>query len=179
MKWNTPEYLYKNIDSFYKKVKPLMSDLHPYVVPVEFYIYKTDWIVIPYNNELSTVSEDGFTVYKDGKYNIFMRDSDEIYHKRTRFTMAHEIGHIVLNHHKILGGNLLTLNPSVKNYVEFQANVFAENTLMPVDLILDIKDKSPKNLSEKFNVSRKMAEVRMAHFDRDFKIMYDMKLINL
>ena len=178
MQWDTPEYLSKNIDSFYKEVKPLISDLHPYVVPVEFYIYQTDWTVIPYNNELSTVSEDGFTVYKDGKYNIFMRDSDEVYHKRSRFTMAHEIGHIVLNHHKILGGNLLTLNSSVKNYVEFQANVFAENILMPVDLILDIKDKTSENLSEKFNVSKKMAEVRMAHFERDLRMLENFDLLN-
>lgn len=179
MNWNTAGYLYKNIYRFYQKVKPLMSDTHPFVVPVEFYVYQTDWVVIPYDDRLKDVSEDGFTVYKDGKYSIFMRDYDERYRRRSRFTMAHEIGHIVLDHHRLLGGDLLTLNPNLKNYVEFQANTFAENILMPVELILNIKDKSIENLSEKFNVSQSMAEVRMAHFDRDFRVMYDMKLINL
>lgn len=179
LNWNSAQYLYDKINNFYKELKPLISDTYPHVIPVEYYIYKTDWIVIPYKNELKNVSEDGFTVYKDGKYNIFMRNCEDMLHQRTRFTMAHEIGHIILDHHKILGGNLLTMDPKVKNYVEFQANTFAENILMPVEHILDIRDKSINNLSKEFNVSKKMAQVRMAHFNRDFRIMYDMKLINL
>lgn len=177
MNWNTAQYLYGKINEFYKKLEPLISDMHPHVIPVEYYIYKTNWAIIPYNNELSGVSEDGFTVYKDGKYNIFMRNREDVLHQRTRFTMAHEIGHIILDHHKILGGNLLTMDPKVKNYVEFQANTFAENILMPVEHILDIKDKSINNLSKEFNVSKKMAQVRMAHLNRDFKVMYQLGLL--
>ncbi|MFR9278553.1 MAG: ImmA/IrrE family metallo-endopeptidase [Ezakiella coagulans] len=171
MNWNTAQYLYGKIDEFYTKLEPLISDTYPHVIPVEYYIYKTDWIVIPYKSELKGVSEDGFTVYKDGKYNIFMRDSADRTRQRSRFTMAHEIGHIILDHHKILGGNLLTLNPKVKNYVEFQANTFAENILMPIPHILKIDDKSITNLSKEFNVSKKMVEVRLMHIQRDYNVM--------
>lgn len=177
MNWNTAQYLYGKINEFYTKVEPLISDTHPNVIPVEYYIYKTDWIVIPYKSELKNVSEDGFTVYKDGKYNIFMRDSNDRTHQRSRFTMAHEIGHIILDHHKILGGNLLTLNPKVKNYAEFQANTFAENILMPIPHILKIDDKSVTNLSKEFNVSKKMVEVRMMHIQRDYSIMHQLGLL--
>lgn len=178
MNWNTVKYLYSKTYDFINKVKPLISENYPFIVPVEFYVYKTNWKVIPYDDKkLIEVSKDGFTVLKDGTYNIFIRNYDDKYKKRMRFTMAHEIGHIVLDHHQILGGNLLTLDPRVKDYVEFQANVFAENVLMPVDLVLNIKDKSIENLSKKFNVSQKMAEVRMSHFDRDFKFLYEMKYI--
>lgn len=103
MNWNSNYYLYTTINNFYKRaIIPNISNENPNVTPLETYVQKTRWKLFIYNDEkLKEVSKDGFTIYKDGQYNIFISKLENK-SKRNRFTLAHEVGHIVLNHHKIL-----------------------------------------------------------------------------
>lgn len=168
MNWNSNYYLYTTINNFYKRAMiPNINKDNPNVAPLENYIQKTRWKLIIYDDEkLKEVSKDGFTIYKDGNYNIFISKL-ESKTKRNRFTLAHEVGHIVLNHHKLLKNNLIRFNENAKNIFEKQANIFAENILMPVHLVDKFKYEDDDALSRIFEVSKSMIIVRKSHLDRD------------
>lgn len=168
MNWNSNYYLYTTINNFYKRAMiPNINEEFQNVAPLETYVQKTDWKVIAYDNEkLREVSKDGFTIYKGGQYNIFI-SKPEIKSKRNRFTLAHEVGHIVLNHHKLLKNNLIKFDGKTKDIFEMQANVFAENILMPVHLVSKFQYEDVENLARIFEVSKAMAKVRKAHLERD------------
>ena len=168
MNWNSNYYLYTTINNFYNRAMiPNINKDNPNVAPLENYIQKTRWKLIIYDDEkLKEVSKDGFTIYKDGNYNIFISKLENKT-KRNRFTLAHEVGHIVLNHHKLLKNNLIKFNENAKNIFEKQANIFAENILMPVHLVDKFKYEDDDALSRIFEVSKSMIIVRKSHLDRD------------
>ncbi len=168
MNWNSNYYLYTTINNFYRRAMvPNISNENSNVAPLETYIQKTRWNLIIYDDEkLKEVSKDGFTIYKDGNYNIFISKLENKT-KRNRFTLAHEVGHIVLNHHKLLKHDLIKFNENTKNIFERQANIFAENILMPVHLVKKFIYEDAKTLSTIFEVSKSMAEIRMSHLDKD------------
>lgn len=100
---------------------------------------------------------------------------------RQRFTIAHEIGHLVLHKHLItesvhvdkafpvlMRGVTSALGTDA---VEIEANAFASQLLIPQLLLdqvklagsFDIDDDSPmEELAKKFRVSRKVVEFRLA-----------------
>lgn len=82
---------------------------------------------------------------------------------RDRFTMAHELGHLIFH-----GGNYLArldpksmYEPTHKKYEdsEWQANTFASELLMPVRVAKQCS--SPKELAERCGVSQDAARVRL------------------
>lgn len=79
---------------------------------------------------------------------------------RDRFTMCHELGHLVL--HK--GVSFSRIDPSnpPKIYMnsEWQADIFASHLLMPEELIAD--DATAYNLMTNFGVSYEAANARLA-----------------
>lgn len=100
---------------------------------------------------------------------------------RQRFTIAHEIGHLILHKHLItesvhvdkafpvlMRGVTSALGTDT---VEIDANAFASQLLIPTSLLgqiklpgsFDIDDDSPmEELAKKFRVSRKVVEFRLA-----------------
>lgn len=105
---------------------------------------------------------------------------------RQRFTIAHEIGHMVMHMH-ILEGNVhidkgfgVQLNRDKRSalgedLLEIQANRFAAELLMPTEMIkreikntyIDIEsvDESIKQLAEKYNVSQQAMSIKLFKFD--------------
>ena len=90
---------------------------------------------------------------------------------RARFTLAHEIGHVILHarylRHRLLdGGNILKLNrgdiPAFRD-PECQANAFAASFLMPTHHVDRMVQEGADILSlvETFEVSWESAEYRM------------------
>lgn len=73
--------------------------------------------------------EDGFIMYKPerNKYKIVIDYSGKSFRKR--FTLAHEIGHIILKHFEQFDVNSLT--DTEKEILDIEANVFAGELLMP------------------------------------------------
>ncbi|HBF5908433.1 ImmA/IrrE family metallo-endopeptidase [Clostridioides difficile] len=78
---------------------------------------------------------------------------------RDRFTMAHELGHFLLHNPK----NVILARTKSKTKIyedaEWQADTFAAELLMPIDMITDEDDID--SISRKFGVSAKAAEVRL------------------
>ena len=120
--------------------------------------------------DMLEVSEDGFSaVRSDGFYIFYNPDKLET---RLNFTLAHELGHLSLSHHKLLNSKILAHGGS--SIIERQANIFAHNILMPVERTIDYLDiKTIVELAEIFNVSPAMVSTRLKY------ISYDRKCLNI
>ena len=92
--------------------------------------------------------------------------SEETYHfacqddGRARFTVIHELGHLVLAHartfHRDTGRRIEAYEDS-----EWQANTFAAEFLMPVNDIQERGLRTPQQLMLEYQVSAMAAEVRV------------------
>jgi Zn-dependent peptidase ImmA (M78 family)/transcriptional regulator with XRE-family HTH domain len=92
---------------------------------------------------------DGLSAFFDERPIILIKDSANYF--RSRFDLAHELGHLVLHRH--IGQEELDASPSLLNTVEKQAHQFASFFLMPetgflpealhtdIDALLELKDK--------------------------------------
>lgn len=81
---------------------------------------------------------------------------------RDRFTIAHEIGHIIL-HRDEMGAMARKADTSTKVYCnsEWQANEFAGFLLIPNTFLLENREVNAQNLSDRFGVSAQCAEIRI------------------
>lgn len=168
MKWTSNEYLYTSIDNF------LINNNINDTVDLKNICKKYDWALLPYDyrymDKLYEISPDGFTANQNGKYYIMYTLISSIQgNHRQRFTIAHEIGHIVLNHHKYIDNNILRCyNSPYKPIWEKQADIFAQNLLMPTYKTRELKDKMTiEELAKHFKVSRTMAMVRLQKLRED------------
>ncbi len=75
-----------------------------------------------------------------------------------RFTIAHELGHILLKH---------KADKAYSEYQEEQANVFASRLLAPMIIINDLAPNSAEELSDLFGLSLESATIR---YNRYIKI---------
>lgn len=106
-------------------------------------------------------SEDGFFVSRGNFFVIYFNDKRPL--RRIRFTLAHEFAHYILGH---------TDESSVN---ETEANWFARNLLCNIYESVKICSLSTSfestisNLSNYFNVSLEMAEVRLNQIENDFR----------
>ena len=103
-------------------------------------------------------NEDGYSRLIDKKQVIYYNDKKPIY--RTRFTLAHELGHCLLGHLDF--GETLHRNTEndVSDTREQQANVFARDLLMPATVLHSLNICSADDISNICNVSMQSAEIR-------------------
>lgn len=101
-------------------------------------------------NDLIKKYPDGFTEIIDDK--IFICYNQQNNKQRNRFTICHEIGHIVLKH--LYKGQKL----------EKEANMFAARILMPMLLIKELNIQSPEELAKICDVSIDAAKYRLNRF---------------
>lgn len=140
------------------------------------------WHLIPYSKygkdilSLIKISNEGFSVF-DGKryyimYNPYLGNDG-----RTNFTIAHEIGHIVLDHHRETNQQILMYNGS--SYIENQANIFARNILMPAKTTYELMGiKTINELADIFEVSPEMTKIRIQYLKTDLKYYKKLKEVN-
>lgn len=109
-------------------------------------------------------------------YVIYYNDTLSI--ELCRFTIAHELGHIFLDHHKKAGIAILPCTSASKDdYKGFEkeANAFGRNLLSPAPLALAvIKDDSEYyekclDLQNAFWISEKASSVRLDYINRDLR----------
>lgn len=91
-----------------------------------------------------------------------IRNSDALV--RQRFSLAHELGHFVLNHGSAFRDNSASFNTNNCDYKEVEANQFAIEILMPkTELIYATKHTlSIRKLAHQFYVSGIAMELRLA-----------------
>lgn len=97
-------------------------------------------------------TNDGFTFDNV----IFYNDSQPM--ERQRFTVAHELGHILLHN----GNGMYNREPSVNdNPIEQEANVFASRLLAPACVLWGLGVTTAQQISNLCNISMQSAEFRM------------------
>ena len=112
------------------------------------------------SDQLHTENEDGYSTKLNGRFIIYYNDLKP--KTRTRFTIAHELGHCLLGH---VMDNAYTcrINTEADTYTdpkEIQANVFARDLLMPATVLHSLNVRSPEDIMDICNVSRQSAEIR-------------------
>lgn len=106
-----------------------------------------------------TKQTDGFCLYSGGRYYIFYDDT--MPHTRQRFTVAHEIGHIMLGH--IGDGQCTRINrePAADDAPEeTQANQFAARILAPAWVLHSIHALTPAEIADACEISITAASFR-------------------
>ncbi|MBB5144180.1 ImmA/IrrE family metallo-endopeptidase [Desulfovibrio intestinalis] len=113
------------------------------------------------NIELQYAEQGEHTSQKDGKLTITLPLNTS--RVRDNFTMAHELGHIFLEHPLNEDGVIHRSGVSTKEEVE--ANLFAAEFLMPKEQFIEAAKKynyDEKQLSNEFEVSKTASLVRMS-----------------
>ena len=140
-------------DELFESVKIIIANIiEDYDIKYPLDIYelagKMEFEVVPYSSfgDLSELlykrSEDGFSMYHNKKLKWFIYYNEKIEPKeRIKFTIAHEIGHILL-----------------KTEDEKLANFFAGYLLAPVPLIIDKKFYSKEKVMDFFKVGFRCAK---------------------
>jgi len=118
-------------------------------------------------------SIDGCAVYTPikNKYLVFYNDLDSIIYSplRQRWTLAHELGHIALNHHIISNNTTLFRNEiSDEEYkwMESEANYFASMLLSPNILLRELDIRSYRDISNICALSNEASNNRFISFKK-------------
>jgi len=107
----------------------------------------------------------GFTCYnkKKNKYKMFLDEgTGEKCLERIIFTMAHELGHIVLGHF----GSYDNSTHITNRKLEYEANIFADELLMPTSPIMKNK-MTPEQICKVYLVSESAAKNKIKYIQRN------------
>ena len=137
---------------------------------MESFFSSLDIPLIPYGRkweDLIEISKDGFSFFDRGEYAIFI--NEKIPATRQKFTIAHEIGHIYLGHHKALRAQALsyTSPEDAQKRWETEANIFARNILIPVDAAKRWKGRTNIEKATIFGISEEAVRLRYLYLERD------------
>lgn len=111
---------------------------------------------------------DGFVTKIGGKKAIYLNEQKGTTQRR-RFTLAHELGHIVLDH---------PINPIIyrnseiddgQKPEEVQANIFARDLLMPAGVLAALHVTTVDEIIRICNVSRISAQIRLERLTELYK----------
>lgn len=95
---------------------------------------------------------------KQGKWTIIFDDFEII--GRVRFTIAHELGHILLNHELEEGFGHFRKISEGKTATETQADEFAARLLAPACVLRGLEAYTTEEIAKICGISRKAAEYR-------------------
>jgi Zn-dependent peptidase ImmA (M78 family) len=102
-------------------------------------------------------SEEGCCLYYESLDEYLILYNDKIPNKgRKRWTLAHELGHYVMNHNKVSNNSSLARSSlSEEEYTEFEseANCFARELLAPPPVLNELNLISPSNISSICDIS--------------------------
>lgn len=120
-------------------------------------------------DDLLSISQDGFSMLYHGRYRVWF-NQDITSPDRVRFTLAHELGHILLKHHAECPPRE---GISVFSQVyEEQANVFAANLLSPSPIMNLLRNDG--DLSRRlFGLSLEAWTIRRSEWRYDLSLLSD------
>lgn len=103
-----------------------------------------------------------FSIKKNGEYFIFAYISSN--QGRDRWSVAHELGHIVLGHYELYPVDTIMydrLTDRERYILDREADIFTEELLMPAEWIMKYTLKDTK-LRELFKVSKEAMSIRLS-----------------
>ncbi|NQD97637.1 ImmA/IrrE family metallo-endopeptidase [Staphylococcus xylosus] len=103
-------------------------------------------------------SKEAFHIKKGNKKVIIYNSLKQ--HRRIRFSLAHEYGHVVLNHKGKTLNDEFSSQP-VYSKEEYEADTFASCLLFPLHKRLEFKNKSSYEIANAFDISFRAVGVSM------------------
>lgn len=155
-------------------------------------IKKFKWGLLTYeqlaNNNNCTVEDiceclgtDGYSIYNGNNYTIAYNNTIKS-QGRINFTLMHEIGHIILQHHKDFDvTEVLEDNFTKSEYkiLENEANCFARNVLAPAPLAVELRFLSTfLSIPYYFNITMSATTVRYSFLKNDLYYLTDNQIEN-
>nr|DAD79175.1 MAG TPA: IrrE protein [Siphoviridae sp. ctKvA22] len=104
-------------------------------------------------------SGDGFIVNRNKRKQIFINDKIKN-RPRRRFTLAHELGHAIMNHNTDTIHYRNSEFDNESNPFELQANVFARDILMPATVLAALDIHTPEEIMALCDISYQSAKIR-------------------
>lgn len=137
-----------NITSLPVKISSICKSMHIKIISYEEGRKDID----NFDTFVNSENNDGFTYHNIIFYNR------ECHISRQRFTVAHELGHILLHN----GNGIYNREPNDNdNPIEQEANVFASRILAPACVLWGLGITTAQQISEMCNISMQSAEFRM------------------
>ena len=162
---------YKDYQTARNAAWQILIDCHVDILPVDIraicrrlgcklYSYDAGWkLIAAFRLQEQTEKADGFTVlYRDVPYIFY---SNSVPETRQRFTIAHEIGHIVLGHVGEGKYTIMNREPAPGDSAdETQANQFAARILAPACVLNALDAVEVEQISLRGCVSHQASEFR-------------------
>lgn len=132
-------------------------------INLEELIVKNKWYLVSYNEIKQYGYLDDEIIKNDWGLSVFINNSYLILYDDTlsegakRFTIAHEIGHIFLNH---FSGDVKS------DSIETQASMFAARLLMPMCVLYECKIDTVEELENLCSVSKVAAQYRFERLQK-------------
>lgn len=157
----------RRYDEIKEEITELYEDYNVCSLPIDCFSLarRMNITLVPYStltgNRLITaykISSDGFHTLLERKSDgmliwvIFYNDSN--CWERQRFTIMHEIGHIVLDHHE------------ESDLAEAEANFFAKYSLAPPPLVHELEIEDYYDMAVKFDLSLTCAMYCMSYYHK-------------
>ncbi|MEB6060815.1 ImmA/IrrE family metallo-endopeptidase [Staphylococcus pseudoxylosus] len=108
-------------------------------------------------------SKEAFHIKKGNKKVIIYNSLKQ--HRRIRFSLAHEYGHVVLNHKGKTLNDEFSSQP-VYSKKEYEADTFASCLLFPLHKRLEFKNKSSYEIANAFDISFRAVGVSMSIIEK-------------
>ena len=129
---------------------------------------------ISYNELIiNAETKDSYAVYQKstGRFCIYYNDIDVyiISSNRVRWNLAHELGHVILNHHITAGVETLYrigIDDASYNYFEKEADYFAQLILVPHVVLYAFKVKSATQIKHLCKISGPASERRFREYSK-------------
>ncbi|CAM3684766.1 ImmA/IrrE family metallo-endopeptidase [Marinicrinis lubricantis] len=144
-------------------------------IPIDAYIQSHNWEI----RREELFGPDGYMLKiskkKRSKFFIFLATdpdpeatyNEDIIQKRQFFTLAHELGHILLHGQYLV--NSQAIPASMNSVMEVEANWFASRLLMPNYVFQHVVDLVPEELAAKCGVNKSAAEIRLNHLSPNMR----------
>lgn len=111
-------------------------------------------------------NESGTTYFINDKIYIIYRDSESI--QRCRFTIAHELGHILLGH-ELVGDKHFRKFNTLKTEIEIEADIFASRLLAPACVLWGLNLHTAEEIAKACNISKASAQARADRMETLYK----------
>jgi len=111
-------------------------------------------------------SESGSTYFINDKISIIYRDSESP--QRCRFTIAHELGHILLGH-ELIGDRYSRKFNTARTQIESEADIFASRLLAPACVLWGLGLHTADEIARVCNISMSAARIRSERMEILYK----------
>ena len=111
-------------------------------------------------------SENGASILYEKECFIVIDDENTV--QRCRFTIAHELGHILLGHPTRNGYHARTID-KVRPQIESEADMFASRLLAPACVLWGLNLHTAEEIAKLCNVSITAAQIRAERMDVLYK----------